>query len=75
MEAILKIRGADPESALELAEDMVIDALFKVPAQPQSETRGHSKTHHSSNTTEGVDHSRARKRDRTNLEAVRRASL
>lgn len=76
MDAILEMRGAEAESAsIDQAEDMVLDSLFNVTIEKQSEPRGHSKRHHSSRTTEALDDSRARTKERTNLDGVRKFSL
>lgn len=42
------MRGVDPESdPIEVAEDRMLNALFKVAADPQFELRGHAKSQHS----------------------------
>ena len=49
-------------------------ALFTSPTAPPPKPRESDKRHYSSRTTEG-DEARARNRERTDLEAARRASL
>lgn len=48
MDSILEMRENDPERArAELAEDTVLEALFKAPVEPPSEQCAHTKRHHS----------------------------
>ncbi|TMW97400.1 hypothetical protein EJD97_005597 [Solanum chilense] len=69
------MRGTELETApFELAEDTVFVELFTAPPKPQSDQRSHSKRHHSSRTTERYD-ARASKKEWTDLETARRASL
>lgn len=60
---------------IKLAEDTVLYTLFKIPAEPQSEPRGHAKRHRSNHTTETRDDARAMMKEKTDLEAATRASL
>ena len=72
---ILHMRGHECETEpIELAEDTVLDALFTTLNALPPETREHAKRHCSSRTTKGED-AHSRKKERTDLEAARRALL
>ena len=72
--SILEMIGIEPATApFKLALDIVFPALLTTPIEPPPERCVHAKGHRSIRTTEGED---ARvKKERTNLEATRRASL
>ena len=75
MDTIIAMRGIEPESVpIELAEDAAFDALLKIFAEPQPQTRCHAKRHRSSCTTDARDDSCAKKKERTYVEAARRDS-
>ena len=58
-----------------IAEKTMLHLLFKPFAERQSEPCGHAKRHRSSSTTDARLDARARKKERADLEAARRASL
>ena len=60
---------------IELAEDTYLDALFRPTVEPPFEQRVCYKSQRSSHTTEAGDEARAKKRERSELERARRASL
>lgn len=75
VDCILERRGSEYETApVEIEEDTVFVALLTTPTTPLPEPPERAKRHHSSRTTEGED-ARARKKEQTNLEAARRASV
>ena len=53
----------------------MLDALFKSFVEPPAKPHGCTKRHRSSLTTEVDDEARAKKRERTELDLSRRASL
>lgn len=65
LDTILKMRVTNPESApTELAEDTVLEALFKVHVEPQLDQCMCTKRHYSIHTTEAADEARVIKRER-----------
>lgn len=58
----------------ELADDTVLEALFRVPAEPLSNQHVRTKRHRSSHTIEAGDDARARRKEYTELERSRRDS-
>ena len=75
MDNILEMRDLESETApIETAEDTVLAVLFIARTAPPLELHEHVKRHRSSLTSEG-ENVRAMKKERTYLEAARRASL
>ncbi|TMX03049.1 hypothetical protein EJD97_018556 [Solanum chilense] len=73
MDNIFEMRGPEPQSApVETTEDTVLAALFTAPIAPPPEPHEHAKRNCYKNTSEGED-ARTHKKERTDLEAVRRA--
>lgn len=71
-----RYEGAERESLpIELEENTMVDAFFKTSAMLQPKPRVHDKRHHSIYTTDAVGDARARKKEMSDLEAARRASL
>ena len=69
------MRGPEPETApVYLAEDTVPTVLFTTPTAPPPEACELTNRHRSSRTTKGED-ACARKKERTDLDAARRASV
>lgn len=76
MDAILEMRVTEPESTpIELAEDTVLDVLFKPPIETQLVQHPRTKRHHISHTAEANHEAHSRKRERTKLEQARRTCL
>lgn len=68
MGAILEMRKNDPERArAELAEDTVLEALFKAPVEPPSKQCAHTKRHHSIHTTNAGDEALAKYKERRQI--------
>lgn len=75
MDATLEVTGTEQKSVpIELDEHIVFDSLFKPYAEPQHKPRVLAKTHYYSRTTNAEDDTHARKKEKTGLEATRRAS-
>ena len=74
-DSILEMRGREPNTApVELTADTMPVALFTTPTAPPPKPHKHAKRNHSSRITKGDD-TRTRKNERTDLEAVTRASM
>ena len=63
------------DAPTELAEDIVLEALFKGPIKPQPEPRVRTKRHRSTLTTETGYEARVIKRECTELDHARRSCL
>ena len=72
---LIEMKWTEPESVtFEQAEDTILGALFTAPTEPPPDPCGRSKRHQSRRTSERED-AHARKKEQTDLEAARRASL
>lgn len=75
IEDILKIRGLEPKTPpVQTVEDRVVATLFTIPTTPLLESGERTKRYRSIETSNGKD-APSRKKERTDLEAARRASF
>ena len=75
VENIMEMRGTEPETVrFKIEKDIVLATVFTAHTEPPPKPRSRAKIYLSSRTTEGED-SRARKKERKDLEASTRAFL